>query len=157
MSTDPPRPVTILANLGYEMDAVPPMGNYVPVSTAGPIAWVSGHPPARDGAVVYQGKVGKDLSVEEGQEAARLCVANCLAALRQELNGLERVERILRVLAWVNCADDFASQPLVVDAASDLLTQVLGRAGQHARAAVGTNALPANIAVEIEMMAAIRE
>lgn len=146
-----------LSELGLEL-VIPaaPMGAYVPVVVHGDTAYVSGHPPMRDGEILYRGRVGEQLSVDDGYEAARLCALNCLGALKAEIGELSRVERILKVLAFVQCGPDFGDQPRVVNGASDLLAAVFGPDGRHARAAVGAPALPAGIAVEVEMVVALR-
>lgn len=104
----------------------------------------------RDGEVAFRGKVGSELLVEQGQEAARLCLLNILAALQGSDISLNSVKRVVKLTGFVQCAPDFYEQPKVLNAASELLTEIFGEAGRHARAAVGVTALPLNAAVEIE-------
>ena len=141
---------------GLQIPSAPkPSGNYVPVVQTGTLVFVSGMGPRRGNEVAYCGKVGKDLTVKDGYEAARLCALNCLAMLRDYLGGLERVARVVKIVGFVNSAPGFSEQPAVVNGASDLLVQVFGDRGKHARSAIGAAELPRNIAVEIEMVAEI--
>ena len=146
-----------LAELGFTLELpAAPMGSYVPVVVHGDLAFVSGHPPMSGGEIRYRGRVGEQISVDDGYDAARLCALNCLGALKAEIGELARVERIVKLLAFVQCGPDFGDQPRVVNGASDLLAAVFGDAGRHARAAVGAPALPSGISVEVEMVAALR-
>lgn len=145
-----------LTSLGFKLETpTAPMGSYVPVVMVGNLAFVSGHPPASGGVIRYQGRVGDAVSVEDGYEAARLCALNCLGALKAEVGELSRVERIVKTLGFVNCDRGFGDQPKVVNGASDLLVEVFGERGLHARAAVGVHALPADISVEVELIASV--
>lgn len=131
--------------------ANPPAGNYVPVVITGNLAFVSGQIPMAQGEVKFRGRVGVDLSIEQGQEAARLCCINILAQLKNALGGdLDRVRRCVKVGGFVNCDAGYPDQPKIVNGASDLMVAVFGDAGRHARFAVGTNALPFDCAVEVE-------
>ena len=142
-----------LKELGLELPPTPrPAANYVEAVQAGKLLFISGHGPTRDGKMAYVGKVGKDLSVEQGYEAARLVALNCLASAKSVLGDLDRITRVVKVLGMVNCSEDFGDQPKVVNGASDLLVQLFGDSGRHARSAVGMQALPFGIAVEIEMI-----
>jgi enamine deaminase RidA (YjgF/YER057c/UK114 family) len=128
-----------------------PAANYVPVVIAGNLAFVSGQVPVLQGEFKYLGKVGVELNVEQGQQAARLCALNIIAQLKNALGGdLDRVRRCVKVGGFVNCESGFGEQPKVINGASDLFVQVFGDAGRHARFAVGTNALPFNVAVEVD-------
>jgi enamine deaminase RidA (YjgF/YER057c/UK114 family) len=149
-----PMPVEAkLRELGLELPPPPrPAANYVGAVQTGHLLFVSGHGPTQDGGFVCIGKVGKDLSVEQGYEAARLVALNCLASAKAVLGDLERIKRVVKILGMVNCAEDFGEQPRVINGASDLLVQVFGEAGRHARSAVGMQSLPFGIAVEIEMI-----
>lgn len=126
------------------------MGSYVPAVLAGELLFVAGHPPVENGAIKYKGKVGKDVTLEDGRRAAELCIINCLAAARGALGDLDRIERVVKVTGYVNSLADFEKQPDVLNGASDLLEKIWGENGRHARAAVGSISLPANIAVEVE-------
>lgn len=130
---------------------VQPVANYVPYRWSGSLLFIAGQIPLQDGQLPYLGKVGVDLSIEQGQAAARLCAINILAQVNAALNGnLDRVNACLKLGGFVNCAADFSEQPTVVNGASDLMVDVFGDKGRHARAAVGSNALPRNVAVEVD-------
>lgn len=140
-----------LKELGVTVpEPLPAMGSYVPAVLAGNILFVAGHPPVENGKIRYKGKVGKDVTLEDGRHAAQLCIINCLAAARGVLGDLDRIERVVKLTGYVNCLEDFEKHPDVINGASDLLEQIWGENGRHARAAVGSISLPANIAVEVE-------
>ena len=144
-----------LAELGIELPAVsPPAANYVGCVVSGDLVFVSGHGPVGPDGLV-KGKVGHALTLEEGRVAARLTAVSLLATLAAELGSLDRVERIVKVLGMVNCAPGFDQIPSVIDGCSDLLVEVFGDRGRHARSAVGMAELPFGIAVEIELIARI--
>jgi len=150
-------PLERLRFLKLELPASPqPQGWYVPVVRTGNQAFVSGQLPIRDGAVAVQGVVGQSLSPEQGRDAARLCLLNILAALEGNGVPLESVRRVVKLTGFVQSAPDFHGQPQVLNVASELLTEIFGEAGRHARAAVGVNALPLNAAVEIEAVFEIK-
>ena len=131
-----------------EMSA--PKALYVPVVHTGKLCFVSGQIPMLDGKVLYTGKVGGTRTLEEGQEAAKVCAINILAALRAHLGDLDKIVRIVKLQAFVSSTTDFMQQHIVVNAASQLLYDALGEKGHHARTAVGTNQLPMDVTVEIE-------
>lgn len=143
---------TRLEKLGITLpDAAPSVANYVPVQRAGTLLFVSGQLPMADGKVAWTGRLGEALDVEEGREAARLCAINMLAQLKTALDGdLGRITRVVRLGGFVASADDFTAQPQVMNGASDLMVDLFGEAGRHARAAVGVNVLPLGAAVEVE-------
>jgi enamine deaminase RidA (YjgF/YER057c/UK114 family) len=142
-----------LAELGLQLPTAPgPIANYVRAVRVGNLLFVSGHGPTRDGKYLFTGKLGKDLTVDDGYKAAQLVCLNCLASVREALGDLDRVKRVVKLLGMVNSAPDFGHQPEVINGASDLLVQLYGDSGRHARSAVGMGALPRNIAVEIEMI-----
>lgn len=147
-----------LAELKIELpQAAAPVANYVPAVTSGNLVFISGQVTVWNGEFKYVGKLGRDFSVEEGQAAARLCGLNILAQLKAALNGdLDRVTRCVKLGVFVNSADDFTDQPKVANGVSDLMVEVLGDAGKHARFAVGTNALPLNVAVEVDAVFEVR-
>lgn len=127
------------------------VANYIPYTIAENIVVISGQLPMKDGNVAFKGKVGQDLSLEEGQAAARQCAINILTQLKAACEGdLSRVKQCVRLGGFVNCNADFTDQPKIINGASDLMVDIFGDAGRHARAAVGVNALPLNAAVEIE-------
>jgi len=131
--------------------AAAPVANYVPVVTAGHLAFISGQVTVWNGEFKFIGKLGKDFSIEQGQQAARICGLNILAQLRAALGGsLDRVKRCVKLGVFVNSAEGFSDQPKVANGVSDLMVEVFGDAGKHARFAVGTNALPLNVAVEVD-------
>lgn len=127
-----------------------PKALYVPVVQTGKLCFVSGQIPMLDGQLLYAGKVGAERTPEEGQEAARICAVNLLAALRAHLGDLDRIRRVVKLQAFVNSQTGFMQQHIVVNAASQLLYDALGEKGHHARTAVGTNQLPMDATVEIE-------
>ena len=129
-----------------------PAGNYVHAVRTGNLVFLSGHGPLRSDGTLIAGKVGGDLSVDEGYEAARRVALALLASLKAQIGDLDKVKRVVKLLGMVNCVSDFANQPKVINGASDLLVELYGDKGRHARSAVGMNALPMNIAVEIEMI-----
>jgi enamine deaminase RidA (YjgF/YER057c/UK114 family) len=131
-------------------EPVPAMGSYVPAIVAGDLLFVAGHPPVENGKIKYKGKVGKDLTLENGRHAAELCIINCLAAARAALGDLDRIERVVKLTGYVNCLADFDKHPDVINGASDLLVKIWGENGRHARSAVGSISLPADISVEVE-------
>ena len=144
-------PLEKLKALGLELPASPrPQGWYVPVARSGALAFVSGQLPLRDGKVAVTGVVGGGVSLEDARAAARLCLLNILAALEGNGVPLASVRRVVKLTGFVQSAGDFHDQPKVLNAASELLTDIFGDAGRHARAAVGVNALPLDAAVEIE-------
>jgi enamine deaminase RidA (YjgF/YER057c/UK114 family) len=144
---------TRLKALGIALPTPPrPMATYAMAVRSGNLLFLSGHGPVRDGRVASQGKVGRDITIEQGQEAARLTGLNLLASVRDALGSLDRVRRIVKVLGMVQCADDFTEHPKVINGFSDLMVEVFGDAGRHARSAVGMGSLPFGISVEIEMV-----
>ena len=146
-----------LAELGLELpEAAEPSFSYVPVTVHNGVAYVSGQLPKVDGAVRVFGKVGAEVDLETARGEARICILQGLACLKQALGSLDRIARILKINGYVASAPGFNAQPKVIDAASDLLGDIFGEAGRHARAAVGVTELPRNTAVEIEMTVAVR-
>lgn len=142
-----------LASLGITLPSPPaPAGSYIPVVISHNLAFVAGQIPTENGQIRFKGKVGKDVSIEAGQQAARLCTINALAQLKSALGSLDKVARIIKVTGFVNCDPSFTDQPRVINGASDLLVQVFGENGKHARAAVGVSSLPLDSAVEVEFI-----
>lgn len=130
-----------------------PIANYVPFTVSGKMVVVSGQVSLRNGKAEFVGKLGREISVAEGQQAARLCALNIIAHLKTACGGdLDRVKRVLRLGGFVNCTPEFTEMPQVVNGASDLMVAVFGDAGKHARAAVGVSSLPLGVAVEVEAM-----
>jgi enamine deaminase RidA (YjgF/YER057c/UK114 family) len=146
---------TRLAELGITLpEPFPPVGNYVSCSRTGDLLFVGGHGPT-DGSTTVIGRVGTDLTLEEGRAAARLTALSLLATMHVELGGLDHVEQIVKVFGMVNVGGDFDQTPAVIDGCSDLLVEVFGERGRHTRSAVGMAALPYGIAVEIELIARV--
>lgn len=146
-----------LKELGIELiTPTAPVANYAKAVRTGNLIYLSGHGPTKADGKDITGKVGKDLSVEQGIEAAKRTAISLLSTLKVELGGdLGRVKRIVKVNGWVNCTDTFKDQPKVMNGCSDLLVAIFGQSGKHARTSLGTNALPSNIAIEIEMIVEI--
>jgi enamine deaminase RidA (YjgF/YER057c/UK114 family) len=130
----------------------PPIASYVNAVRTGNLIYLSGKGPTASDGKFISGKVGVDLTLEEGKAAARNTGLNLLAALKAEIGDLDKVKRIVKVLGMVNCPTDFTQQPQVINGFSDLMVEVFGDKGKHARSAVGVGSLPANMAVEIEMI-----
>lgn len=141
-----------LNQLGITLTAgVPPAANYVPWVRTGNLLFIAGQVPVKDGKDLVSGKLGSEVSMEQGQQAARQCAINILAHVRAALGGdLDRVVRCVRLTGYVNAVPEFGDQPKVVNGASDLMVEVFGDAGRHARAAVGVGSLPRNVAVEVD-------
>ena len=136
----------------------PPVANYVPAVRTGNLLFVSGSIPAkRPDGTEMRGKLGDDLSVEEGYEAARLAGINLLAVLKATLGDLDKVKRIVKLLSMINAAPDFTETPAVANGCSDLMVEVFGDKGKHARSAVGMASLPLNVPVEVEMVAEVKD
>lgn len=145
-----------LAELGLELPPAPaPVANYVPVTVAGGLAFVAGQVAVEAGRPLWQGKVGREVDAEAAAAAARRCALQALAALRAALGSLDRVRRVVRVTVYVASAEGFTAQPAVANGASDLLVEVFGEAGRHARVAVGVAELPLGAPVEVELVAEV--
>ncbi|MFC4054439.1 RidA family protein [Actinomadura syzygii] len=145
-----------LRELGIELpDVVPPVASYVPTARTGSLVYTSGQVPVVKGEVHVTGKVGAEVAADEAAGQARICALNAIAALKAEVGELSRVRRIVKVVGFVASAPDFSGQPQVVNGASDLLVEVFGDAGRHARSAVGVAALPLNVPVEVELIAEV--
>jgi len=142
-----------IRSLGIELiPATKPVANYVKAVRTGNLLFLAGHGPTRADGTNITGKIGKDLSVDQAIEAARVTAISLLSTIKAELGDLNKVKRIVKVTGWVNCGPDFTDQPKVMNGCSDLLVEIFGDRGKHARAALGANALPFNIAVEMEMV-----
>jgi enamine deaminase RidA (YjgF/YER057c/UK114 family) len=145
-----------LAGLGIELPDVPtPLASYVPVVVTGSLAFVAGQVPVSQGKPLATGKVGKDLDAEAGADVARRCALQALAALRSELGSLDRVRRIVRLGVFVAAAPGFVDLPKVANGASDLLGDLFGEVGRHARVTVGVAELPVGVPVELDLIAEI--
>ncbi|WP_439482130.1 RidA family protein [Cyclobacterium plantarum] len=147
-----------LKSMGITLQTpAPPTANFVRAVRTGNLVFLSGHGPARGDGTSVQGKLGTELTVTEGQEAARLTGIALLSSLKAEIGNLNKVKRIVKVLGMVNASPDFTQQPRVMNGFSDFMVEVFGEKGKHARSAVGMGSLPNNIAIEIEMIAEIED
>ncbi|HEV8619945.1 MAG TPA: RidA family protein [Nitrospiraceae bacterium] len=145
-----------LKELHLELPLPPqPLATYVPAVQAGDLLFLSGVLPMRDGQLAFSGKLGSDLTVEQGIEAARLALLNALAIAKQELGTLDRITRVVKVVGYVASAEGFVQQPQVLNGASDLLVKIFGESGRHARVAVGAAELPRGAPVEIEVILSV--
>lgn len=152
-------PVSIerrLAELGITLPEAPqPVASYIPAARAGNLLFVSGQLCLVNGELAYKGRVGEEVSLEQGYEAARIAAVNSLAIINRELGSLDKVGRVVRVVGYVASGAGFYGQPTVINGASDLLAEVFGEQGRHARSAVGVSSLPLNTPVEIEIIVEI--
>lgn len=153
MSSAQNSPEEKLKELGINLpQPTKPIANYVKFVRTGNLLFLSGHGPGKPDGTDITGKVGKELTIEQGYEAAKITGINLLATLKDAVGDLKKVKRIVKVLGLVNCTETFTAQPKVINGFSDLMVAVFGEKGKHARSAVGAYALPNNIAVEIEMI-----
>lgn len=141
-----------LAEMGLALPARRSAGSYVGTVRAGDLVFVSGAGPMKADGSFVTGKVGTNVSIDEAQEAAKLCALGCLSAIQEELGDLDRILRVVKLLGFVNSAPGFVEQHVVMNGASDLLITLFGERGRHARSSVGMSELPMNIAVEVEMI-----
>lgn len=156
-SQQPTSPEAKLKTLGIELPPAPkPIASYVPAVRTGNLVFLAGQGPLADGKPTITGKVGAEVSEAAANKAARETTLVLLAVLRAELGSLDRVARIVKVVGFVNSAPGFTRQPWVMNGASDLLVEIFGEAGRHARSSVGVNELPLNIPVEIELVVEVR-
>jgi enamine deaminase RidA (YjgF/YER057c/UK114 family) len=146
-----------LKELDLELPEVPePVANYIPAKKSGSLVFVSGQSARKsDGSLLYVGKVGREFSVDEGYDAARQATLGALAAAKSVIGSLEEITEVVRVRGFVNCTPDFGEQPEVINGASDLLVELFGESGRHARSALGSGSLPRGIAVEVELVVAV--
>ena len=145
-----------LRALGVELPEAPkPVASYVPAVRTGNLLFLSGVLPMRDGQLAFAGKLGRELTLADGAEAAKIAILNALAIAKQELGTLDRIARVVKVVGHVASAEGFTDQPQVLNGASDLLVAIFGEAGRHARVATGAAELPRRAAVEIEVILAV--
>ena len=147
-----------IKNLGLNIPELPKaLANYVPYKIVGKTMYISGQAPVKNGELIYKGKVGSDISVEDGIEAAKLCVINIIAAVKTGLEGdWSKLDSFVKLTGYVNCQDTFTDQPQIINGASDMLVEIFGDQGRHSRVAVGSNALPLGIAVEIDAIVQLK-
>ena len=142
-----------LRELGIELTEAPtPLGSYVPVMRTGNLVFLSGILPLVKGKLLRQGRVGESVSLDEAREDARIATINALSILKAHIGSLDKIKSCVKITGYVASAPDFTEQPKVLNAASDLLFEIFGESGKHARAAVGVNVLPLNSPVEIEFI-----
>lgn len=146
-----------LKEMGFELPAAPkPVAAYIPAKQSDNLVFTAGQIPLLNGELKYKGKLGQEVTIEEGYEAARLCALNCLSVIKGVIGDLDRIEEIVKVNGFVNSMPEFADIPKVINGASEFLGQLFGEAGKHARAAVGCSNLPMNAACEVEMIVKVK-
>jgi len=133
-------------------EAARPLAAYIPALQVGNLVMTSGQVPIAGGTIKFLGKVGKDLTEEEGKKAAKLCAINCLSAIKSVIGNLDNIKRMIKLTVFVNSAEGFTAQPKVANGASEFIVEIFGDAGKHVRSAVGVSELPLNSTVEIEMI-----
>jgi len=147
-----------IKELGYDLPETPkPLAAYIPALKTGDYVYTSGQVPIVKGELKFSGKIGSDLSIDDGQKAAIICALNALSAVKGVTGDLEKVERIVKLTVFVNSSDGFTDQPKVANGASEFLGQIFGEKGKHTRSAVGVSELPVNSAVEIEMIVKVKD
>lgn len=132
-----------------------PLASYIPVTRVGNLVFTAGQIPLENGILKFKGKISKDIDLETGKEAAKLCAINCLSVIKSEIGDLDKIKKIVKVTVFVNSADGFTDQPKVANGASDLLVELFEEKGKHVRSAVGVNELPIDASVEVEMIVEI--
>ncbi len=147
-----------LKEMGITIPEAPkPLASYIPATLIGTQVFTAGQIPLELGKLKYEGKVGSEISLEDAQEAAKLCAINCLSVIKSVTGSLSKIKRIIKVAVYVASADGFTDQPKVANGASDFLVEIFGEDGKHVRSAVGVSELPINAPVEIEMIAEVTE
>ncbi len=146
-----------LEKLGFGLPTPKPLAAYVPAVRVGELVWTAGQGPTIDGKALFTGKLGRELTEEQGYKAAQICIVNCLACVRSVIGDLDKVEQVVKLLGFVASVDGFTRQPWVMNGASELLITLYGDKGKHARSAIGTNQLPLDIPVEVEMIVRVRD
>ncbi|MGE5683346.1 MAG: RidA family protein [Bacillota bacterium] len=144
--------------LGYQVPEAPkPLAAYIPALIVDDLVFTAGQLPMASGELKFKGKIGQDVTEEEGQKAAELCALNCLSVIKSVAGTLEKIERIVKVTVFVNSADGFTMQPKVANGASEFFVKIFGEEGKHVRSAVGVNELPLNAACEVEIIAKLKK
>jgi enamine deaminase RidA (YjgF/YER057c/UK114 family) len=146
-----------LERLGFTLPTPKPVAAYIPAVRTGHLVFTAGQGPTIDGVPKFTGKIGRELTEEQGYQAAQLCVVNCLACVKGLIGDLDNVEQVVKLLGFVACVDGFTRQPWVMNGASELLITLYGDRGRHARSAIGTNQLPLDIPVEVEIVVRVRD
>jgi enamine deaminase RidA (YjgF/YER057c/UK114 family) len=146
-----------LEKMGFVLPTPKPLAAYVPAVRTGNLIYSAGQGPSIDGKAIFTGKLGRELTEEQGYRAAQVCAVNCLACVKTLIGDLDKIERVVKVLGFVASVDGFTRQPWVMNGASELLVTLFGDKGQHARSAIGTNQLPLDIPVEVEIIVQVRD
>jgi enamine deaminase RidA (YjgF/YER057c/UK114 family) len=146
-----------LEKMGFTLPTPKPLAAYVPAVRSGNLVFTAGQGPTLDGKPMFTGKLGRELTEEQGYKAAQLCVVNCLACVKSVIGDLDKVEQVVKLLGFVASVDGFTRQPWVMNGASELLIKLYGDKGKHARSAIGTNQLPLDIPVEVEIVVRVRD
>ncbi len=142
-----------IKELGFNLPEAPkPVAAYIPALEVNNMVFTAGQIPSIAGELLFKGKIGKEVTLMEGQRAAEICILNCLAAIKGVIGNLDKIERIIKLTVFVNSSEGFADQPKVANGASELLIKIFGENGKHVRSAIGVNELPLNAAVEVEMI-----
>ncbi len=147
-----------IKKLGYELPEAPvPLAAYIPALKVDNLIFTAGQLPSVKGELKYKGKIGSELSIEEGAKAAEICALNCLGAIKSVAGNLDDIEQVVKLTAFINSADFFTDQPKVANGASEFLGKIFGSKGKHVRSAVGVNELPLNAPVEVEVVVKMKE
>jgi enamine deaminase RidA (YjgF/YER057c/UK114 family) len=146
-----------LEKMGFTLPTPKPVAAYVPAVRSGNLVFTAGQGPTVDGKPMFTGKLGRELTEEQGYKAAQICVVNCLACVKSLIGDLDKVEQVVKLLGFVASVDGFTRQPWVMNGASELLIKLYGERGKHARSAIGTNQLPLDIPVEVEIVVRVRD
>ena len=141
-----------IKDLGLNIPDLPKaLANYVPYKIIGKSMYISGQAPVQNGEIIYQGKVGSDVTIDDGIAAAKLCCINIIAAVKKGLDGdWDKLDSFVKLTGYVNCKDDFKDQPKIINGASDIIAKIFDKKGEHTRAAVSVNSLPLGVAVEVD-------
>jgi enamine deaminase RidA (YjgF/YER057c/UK114 family) len=143
--------------LGFNLPAAPkPLASYVPAVKVGELVFTAGQLPIKDGSLAFKGKLGKDITEDEGKKAAQLCALNCLSVLKNEIGNLDKIDRIIKLTVFINSSEGFINHPQVANGASDFIKEIFGEDGKHVRSAVGVAELPLNAPVEIDMIVKVK-
>ena len=147
-----------IKNLGLNIPELPKaLANYVPYKIVGKTMYISGQAPVKNGEIIYKGKVGTDITVQDGVEAAKLCIINIIAGVKTGIKGdWDKLDSFVKLTGYVNCQNNFTDQPKIINGASNMLVDIFGDQGRHSRVAVGSNALPLGIAVEIDAIVQLK-
>jgi enamine deaminase RidA (YjgF/YER057c/UK114 family) len=146
-----------LEKMGFVLPTPKPLAAYIPAVRVGELVFTAGQGPTLDGKPAFVGKLGREVTEEQGYKAAQLCIVNCLACVKSVIGDLDKIEQVVKLLGFVASVDGFTRQPWVMNGASELLIKLFGDRGKHARSAIGTNQLPMGIPVEVEMIVKVRD